>query len=181
MLLQPRQHFLFHQSLHFMWHSRKRDKNFFIGVLQSLPRKAEDLEGASNHIPGAVPLSFINTVQTSGTSACFRFLSKMGPGRRKIFSNKYFTCASTCSFTMSLPPKYLQRRGFVISSAVGPSPPVIKMMSACSFLRPMHSRYHPKHHPLQPGVLPIHQFYLTLQPSMHCLYQSFGRSVVHRQ
>ena len=34
------------------------------------------------------PLSFFNTVQVSGTSACFLFLSSNAPGRLNTFSNK---------------------------------------------------------------------------------------------
>src|SRR6187402_2270761 len=85
--------------------------------------------GGPNHIPGAVPLALCNTVQTSGTSACFKLLSSIGPGRRYTLSNKYFTWVNASSLTISLPPKYLQSKGFVISSAVGPSPPVIMIIS----------------------------------------------------
>ncbi len=84
-----------------------------------------------NHIPGAEPLALCNTVQTSGTSACFRFRSNMGPGRRYTFSNKYFTWFNTFSSTIILPPKYLHSNGLVISSAVGPSPPVMIMSCDC--------------------------------------------------
>ena len=83
----------------------------------------------SNHIPGAVPLLFCITVQTSGTSACFMLICVSG--LLKIFSKRYFTFCNATSFTIILPLKYLHSKGFVISSAVGPSPPVIKIISEC--------------------------------------------------
>src|SRR6476620_1331845 len=82
--------------------------------------------GASNHIPGAVPLKFGSTIQLSGTSACFRFLSVKGRFNLEKIS---FTFCRAPSSTMSLELKYLHKVGLVISSAVGPRPPVIMITS----------------------------------------------------
>ena len=52
-------------------------------------------------------------------------------GRLRYFVKISFTFCKAPSSTTSLPPKYLQSNGLVMSSAVGPSPPVIKIISAC--------------------------------------------------
>ncbi len=85
----------------------------------------------SNSMPGAVPTSFFKTVHTSGTSACFLLRSSNGPVRLNTFSNRYCTCANVGSSSTIFPPKYSHSKGLVISSAVGPRPPVNRMISAC--------------------------------------------------
>ena len=79
-------------------------------------------------MPGAVPLLFKITLQLSGTSACLKLRSIMGLFR--MFSKMFFTLANAPASTTILPLKYLQSNGLVMSSAVGPSPPVIRMISA---------------------------------------------------
>ena len=85
------------------------------------------LPSLSNHIPGAVPLLLGITVQVSGTSACFLLRSIMG---RLSLAKMDSTLAKAPSSITSLPLKYSHSTGLVISSAVGPKPPVISIMEA---------------------------------------------------
>jgi hypothetical protein len=81
----------------------------------------------SNHMPGAVPSLLNNIMQFSGTSACFKFLSRNGLLR---LENICLTCARTVSLITSLLSKYSLSSGLVMSSAVGPRPPVRKTIFA---------------------------------------------------
>ena len=85
------------------------------------------LPSFSNHIPGAVPLLLGITVQLSGTSACLRLRSISG---RFSFEKMLLTFSNAASFIINELPKYSQSTGLVISSAVGPSPPVIRTIAA---------------------------------------------------
>ena len=77
---------------------------------------------------GAVPTSFFKTLQVLGTSACLAFRSIIG--RFSTLANMCVTCASVAASTTILPLKYWHNKGFVISSAVGPKPPVISIILA---------------------------------------------------
>ena len=84
----------------------------------------------SNNIPGAVPRLFKITLQVSGTSPCF--ILRSVNGRLKTSSKRYFTLSRAALSAIIFPPKYLHSKGLVISSAVGPRPPVIKIISECA-------------------------------------------------
>ena len=76
----------------------------------------------SNQLTEALPTGLFITVQPSGTIACPLFKAFMG-----IFpANTRFMFSKTSSLNTSLVWKYLHSVCFVISSLVGPSPPVTK-------------------------------------------------------
>ena len=79
-----------------------------------------------NHMPLAVPRWLGSTVQASGRSAWARFTSNtLRPSLLKMATMR----SSTSGWRTSRVPKNSQRASLVMSSLVGPSPPVISTRS----------------------------------------------------
>ena len=85
------------------------------------------LPAFSNHMPGAVPMGFVIFVQQTGSAACCRLGSIISLPR--LLKNAVISCSAS-SWISNLQSKYFANSGFVKSSLVGPSPPVIKIISA---------------------------------------------------
>ena len=78
--------------------------------------------------PGAVPTGLSNTTHPTGSSACCTLFS--GISRPNLFRNHVLISSRISSWSSSSLPKVLQMVCLVRSSYVGPSPPVVMMMSA---------------------------------------------------
>ena len=84
---------------------------------------------ASNAQPGAVPHSFTNTVQPSGSHACF---SLFGVISRPMVWKKPLMRSSEGWCRAIFLPNTVASVSLVRSSSVGPRPPVVMMISARS-------------------------------------------------
>src|SRR5260221_2070137 len=77
---------------------------------------------SSTQSPGAVPRGLGSTVAPSGTSACVRFTAGIARPRRR---NRSSSARSTVSSSCSALPNTAATSRFVMSSRVGPRPPVV--------------------------------------------------------
>ena len=84
------------------------------------------LPSCENHIQGAVPRSLFSTSQQRGTSACARFT---GVSSYPRLSKMRFTFSSAIGLSTNSLPKYSQSNFLVMSSLVGPRPPVTSTAS----------------------------------------------------
>ncbi len=81
----------------------------------------------SNHIPLAVPILLGRDIQLSGSSACFRFTSVTSI---PLLAKKASMFSYASSLKTNLVSKNSQMVSFVMSSLVGPRPPLIRTTSA---------------------------------------------------
>ncbi len=109
----------------------------------------------SNHIPGAVPWALCSTVQHSGTKACARLSSLNSMPR---LSRSVRMCSASAGAKTRCEPNSSQSVCFVISSLVGPRPPVMITMSLMSSPRPTAEH-------ISAALSPTDDFSMTVMPA----------------